>query len=89
MSQENGNDEVHIVFWSKFDDMSQKLKNQLMKENNVRTLCVDNKIVNQAILNDVNYNITQVPTILTINQNGQQDFLTEGKMIIAKALFQN
>lgn len=77
MNQEIPNDEVHIIFWSKFDEISQTIKNQLIKEPNVRTLCVDNKIINKSILADTNYNVREVPTILTINQNGQ-DSLTTG-----------
>ena len=77
MNQEKQGNEVHIIFWSKFDNISTTIKNQLMKEPNVRTLCVDNKIVNKSILADTNYNVREVPTILTINENGQ-DLLTTG-----------
>ena len=77
MSKEQENDQVHIVFYSKFDDTSQIIKKKLKNELNVRTLCVDNKTVNKSILSDTNYNVTCVPTILTINQNGQ-DSLTQG-----------
>jgi len=77
MSQDQENDQVHIVFYSKSDDTSQIIKKKLKNEPNVRTLCVDNKTVNKSILSDTNYNVTCVPTILTINQNGQ-DSLTQG-----------
>ena len=77
MSQDQENDQVHIVFYSKSDETSQKIKNKLKKEHNVRTLCVDNKIVNKSILADTNYNVRQVPAILTINHDGE-DTLTQG-----------
>lgn len=77
MSQDQENDQVHIVFYSKLDETSQKIKNKLKKEHNVRTLCVDNKIVNRSILADTNYNVRKVPAILTINHDGE-DTLTQG-----------
>ena len=77
MSQDQKNDQVSIVFYSKLDETSQKIKNKLKKEHNVRTLCVDNKIVNKSILADTNYNVRQVPAILTINHDGE-DTLTQG-----------
>lgn len=77
MSQDQENDQVHIVFYSKFDETSQKIKNKLKKEHNVRTVCVDNKIVNKSILADTNYNVRKVPAILTINHDGE-DTLTQG-----------
>lgn len=75
MSEEKENDEICIIFWSKNDDFSKRLKDQLKQEKNIRSICVDNNEVRKRILESTHYEIKEIPCILEIYSNGNDSLI--------------
>lgn len=62
---------VVVVFYSRYNEQSLDFLQNIEPIMDVRKLCVDEKNVRQAIMNeDVNYNIRVVPSLLIFHSNG-------------------
>jgi hypothetical protein len=66
-----------ILFYSKYDKKSYKLKNMVDELNiDIETINVDPKEVRRLLLEDDKYDITEVPTILLLYSSGQHKIYT-------------
>ena len=75
------NNEVCILFYSKEEPLSLKFKDQLKSEKNVRVLCVDNNDLRKRIIDSPNYDIKEVPCILEIFQNGNDNIIKSSECL--------
>jgi hypothetical protein len=75
------NNEVCILFYSKEEPLSLKFKDQLKSEKNVRVLCVDNNDLRKRIIDSPNYDIKDVPCILEIFQNGNDNIIKSSECL--------
>jgi hypothetical protein len=66
-----------ILFYSKHDIKSYKLKNMVTDMNiDIDTVCVDSKEIRDLLLQDDKYNITEVPSILLLYSSGHHKVYT-------------
>lgn len=64
---------IIVIFYSFSDPSSLKIKNTLLTEQNVRSICCDYEHIKEKILNDNLYSIKHVPSILVLYEDGTDE----------------